>query len=182
MRITLVTAFCALATGCVTTAPSPQVVTDPVPPLANAIVPLFMNWALEQEPLPRQPEGRHYRCRNMTGALQRLRDREQDSIYLVWNIKGDEGPERYRWKYLLDSRQTVTISPQERNRIAQLWHTGKLHLSTASFRTHATDNPSVIGVDFSIMGAAGCSVELIWSGPEFPVVVDPDSKMFTFVI
>ena len=153
---------------------------DTVPPLAAAIVPLFIAWALEDTPLPGQPEGHLYRCRNMTGARERLRDRGQNEIHILWNANTRGGTDRCRWKYDLESGRTVAVSDDEKADMANGPRAGKPPVPMASFRTHTTDRPTVYRVDFAIMGAAGCTVNLSWPGPGSQAAVDSDADMMTW--
>ena len=103
---------------------------DPVP--VTLIVPMFMNWAIDGEPLPRDPNApkisqqaipgaRHngYRFPETKWVNDTLRRASIEVVYVSWAANGEPPEDRFQWKYDLKSRQVSPLTKEDRARIEQ---------------------------------------------------------------
>ena len=137
--------------------PAAERVPDPVPADVQALLPMFMDWALEGEPLPGQPSGEYAfpdtSFLNLGPPpviyvnIDRSTHEEQHNL---------QGADRFDWLYLPDEGKIAPIIAEQRHELVEQWEAGTLGVrQQARFMIEDAGPGQRIRVQFSI-GHAGC--------------------------
>jgi len=127
---------------------------DTIPDTVKALVPMFLNWALKNTSLPGQPEGQDFHYPDSKWLKSTLQSESAEYVYISWNARGDEGAERFQWKYGLLSGRVHPLTVEDRAVIVSRWTDGTLTVAEQAYFRISNLKDIALTVSFSI-GLAG---------------------------
>lgn len=143
-----------------------------IPDAAQTLAPLFLNWALTDTPLPGQPEGHDFHYPDREWLKSTLKSQSAEYVYISWNARGDEGAERFSWKYGLHSGRLHPLTVEDRATLVSRWADGTLTVAEqANFRIRDVKD-GTLTVSFWI-GLAGGAFPMRHAGGRFVIAGKP---------